>query len=193
MIDALRRNWSHYLMEGLGLGLFMISAACFTTLFEHPASPVRAAVPEPTLRRVLMGLAMGATAVGLIYSPWGKRSGAHMNPSVTLAFWRLGKIPSADAIFYAIFHFIGGYLGVAVSALILGPLIADPSVAYAVTVPGMGGAAMAWWAELMISFLLMGVVLIVSNNPAWSSWTGVCAGALVALYVSVEAPLSGMS
>jgi aquaporin Z len=31
---------------------------------------------------------MGLTAVGLIYSPWGQRSGGHLNPSVTLTFWR---------------------------------------------------------------------------------------------------------
>ena len=31
-----------------------------------------------------MGLAMGLTAVGIIYSPWGKQSGAHINPSITM-------------------------------------------------------------------------------------------------------------
>lgn len=32
------------------------------------------------------------------YSPSGKRSKAHINPAVTLAFWQLGKIRPADAI-----------------------------------------------------------------------------------------------
>ena len=45
-----------------------------------------------------MGIAMGLTAVALIYSPLGARSGAHMNPAVTLTFLRLGKIAPVDAV-----------------------------------------------------------------------------------------------
>ena len=95
------QHWPEYLMEAAGLGLFMISACVFGTLLEHPASPVRAGrCPTPLVRRVLMGLAMGLTAIAIIYSPWGQRSGAHMNPAVTLTFLRLGKVAPADAVFY---------------------------------------------------------------------------------------------
>jgi aquaporin Z len=43
---------------------------------------------------------MGLTGIGLVFSPLGKRSGAHMNPAVTLTFLRLGKIRPWDAFFY---------------------------------------------------------------------------------------------
>src|SRR5271165_6329401 len=85
-------QWPEYLMEAAGLGLFMISACAFTVLLEHPMSPVRQAIENGTLRRVLIGIAMGLTAIGIICSPWGKQSGAHLNPSVTLAFLSLGKV-----------------------------------------------------------------------------------------------------
>src|SRR5258706_8286085 len=193
MKNAFADHWAEYFIEAWALGMFMISACLFTALFEYPGSPLHSAIPAPWIRRGLIGLAMGLTAIFLIYSPWGKRSGAHMNPSVTLAFWRMGKVEPADAIFYVIFQFIGGYLGVVISALLIGSVLADPSVAYAITIPGSGGAMEAWCAEFVISFLLMGVVLIVSNNSRLSSWTGVFAGCLVAAYVLFEAPLSGMS
>ena len=90
-------HWREYLIEAAGLGLFMVSAAAMTTLLEHPASPVRLALPDPILRRILMGLAMGLTAASLIYSPWGRRSGAHFNPAVTLTVLRLGKVSRRDA------------------------------------------------------------------------------------------------
>src|SRR5439155_25457677 len=93
--DAVTRHWPEYAIEAACLGLFMISACVFVTLLEHPMSPARAAVADPTLRRVLAGVAMGLTAIGLIYSPWGQQSAAHMNPSLTLTYLRLGKIAPA--------------------------------------------------------------------------------------------------
>ena len=64
------------------------------------------------LQRVFTGICMGLTAIALIHSPWGKRSGAHMNPAVTLTFLRLGHIAPWDAAFYIAAQFIGGTLGV---------------------------------------------------------------------------------
>jgi aquaporin Z len=193
MLDALRRHWPEYLIEAAGLGIFMISACVFTVLLEYPASPAHAAIPDPVLRRALIGLAMGLTAVGIIYSPWGKQLGAHINPSVTLAFFRLGKVRPWDALFYVVAQFAGGLGGVLLSAAVVGQPIADPSVDYVVTVPGPGGPGVAFLAELAISFGLMLAVLISSNSCCLARFTGLFAGALVAIYIGVEAPLSGMS
>lgn len=193
MVDAMTRHWPEYLMEATALGLFMISACLFGTLLEHPASPVRQAISNPLFRRVLMGIAMGSTAIGLIYSPWGKQSGAHINPSITLTFFRLGKVKTWDAIFYVVAQFIGGSLGVLIAAVFLGSLLADPAVNYVATLPGRYGLAAAFAAEVIISFVLMYVVLAVSNNACVHRFTGLFAGILVAAYITLEAPISGMS
>ncbi|HEU4334753.1 MAG TPA: aquaporin [Candidatus Eisenbacteria bacterium] len=192
-MGALRRHWPEYLMEAAGLGIFMISACGFGTLLEYPGSPVHQAIPDPFARRAWMGLAMGLTAVGLIYSPWGQRSGAHFNPSVTWTFFRLGKVAPADAVWYPVAQAMGGLAGVLAMAALLGPSLADPPVHYVATLPGPGGVAPAFLGEVAISFLLMSVVLIVSNHPRWARYTGLCAGALVAAYITFEAPVSGMS
>src|SRR5574342_646730 len=193
MSEALKRHWPEYMMEAAGLAAFMISACLFAALLEHPGSPIRQALPAPLLRRFLMGLAMGLTAIGIIYSPWGKQSGAHINPAVTLTFLRLGKVRPWDGLFYVIAQFTGGVAGIVVSAAILWPWIADAHVNYVATVPGAGGTGLAFVAELLISFGLMSTVLIASNTHRLARFTGLFAGILVATYITLEAPLSGMS
>jgi aquaporin Z len=191
--DGLRRHWPEYLIEAWGLGVFMISAGVFATLLWYPGSPAAQAVPDGLLRRALMGLAMGLTAVGIIYSPWGQRSGAHINPAVTLTFWRLGKVATWDAVFYVAAQFLGGLLGVWLVLAALGLAFANPPVAYVATLPGPGGEWVALVAEALISFGLMSAVLFASNTPRLMRFTGVFAGCLVALYITLEAPVSGMS
>src|SRR5919197_939923 len=131
MRTALRHHWPEYVIEAAGLALFMVSACLVTVIVEHPASPVRAAVPSALLRRALVGAAMGLTAITLIYSPWGQRSGAHFNPSVTLTFFRLGKVEGWDATFYVLFQFVGGMAGVLAAAAFLRDRLGDPAVNYA--------------------------------------------------------------
>jgi aquaporin Z len=189
---ALRRHWPEYLMEAAGLGIFMAAACSFAILLSHPNSPAVVWLSDAMLRRVLMGLAMGATAMGIVYSPWGKQSGAHLNPSVTLTFWRLGKVAKIDAVFYAAAQIAGGLLGVLCVSWIAGRLLADPAVNYAVTVPGPAGIRVAFVTELIISFMQMTMVLWI-NNSRLARWTGVFAGCMVAINISMVGPLSGMS
>lgn len=193
MTATLRMHWPEYLIEGAALGLFMVSATLCTILLEHPASPARRAIASAFARRALMGLLMGATAVSLIYSPWGRRSGAHMNPSVTLTFLRLGKIAPADAAFYVAAQFAGGLLAVTLVALLARAALAHPAVRYASTHPGPAGAGTAFLAEAGISFLLMLTVLFLSNTPRLMHLTGLVAGFLIAGFITFEAPLSGTS
>jgi aquaporin Z len=193
MLTALRRHWPEYLIEAAGLGIFMIVACLATALLELPASPVRQALADPVLRRALVGSAMGLTAIALTYSPWGKQSGAHFNPTLTLTFFRLGKVAPADAVFYVLAQFVGGLVGVLVAVAVLGEGIMDPAVGYVVTIPGAPGVGVAFLAEALISFGLMVVVLAVSNTPRLARFTGLCAGCLVLTYITLEAPLSGMS
>jgi aquaporin Z len=187
------RHWPEYAMEAALLGTFMLSACLFATLLFYPGWPVARLIPDPFHRRMLMGVAMGSTAVALNYSPWGKQSGAHYNPAVTLTFARLGKIAPFDAVAYVGAQFVGAVLGVLLAGLIVRGMLADSSVHYAVTRPGSSGVMVAFIAEAVISCILMTVVLTVSNRANLARFTGLCAGILVAAFITFEAPLSGMS
>src|SRR6516225_11764812 len=141
MLRALREHWPEYLCEAAELGLFMISAGLFTILLHHPSSPVLNFIPSEFTRRMLTGIAMGSTAIALVFSPLGKRSGAHFNPAVTLTFWRLGKVKNWDAVFYIVAQFIGGIAGVMIVALFARMALAHPAVNYVATLPGPHGTA----------------------------------------------------
>jgi aquaporin Z len=190
---ALASHWPEYLMELAELGLFMVSACVFTAALEHSSSPVHQLFPNPLLRRVLMGSAMGMTLLLLVLSPWGKRSGAHMNPAITLMFLRLEKVEWWDGLFYILSQFIGGISGIVIASLAIGKILAHPNVNFAATRPGIYGIRAAFAAELLISFVLATAILVLSNHKQLSRFTAFFAATLVATYIVVEAPFSGMS
>ncbi len=190
---SLRHHWPEYAMEVAELGSYLFVACVFATLLQHPASMVRQFISSGVARRALMGLAMGATAIAIVTSPWGKRSGGHFNPAITFTFYHLGKVEFWDTWFYVIAQFLGAIAGVSLAEYVLRGALAHDAVRYAVTVPGMYGSTVAFVAEMTISFLLMITVLFVTNHKTLASYTAYFVGILIASYFTFEAPLSGMS
>ncbi len=194
MVRTFKAHWPEYLMEAWGLGTFMVSAVFFTIIVEHPDLWIREMLhDQPMTRRLIIGLAMGFTAIGIIYSPWGKRSGAHLNPAVTLSFLSLKKIGGTDALFYIIFQFMGGYLGVLAFKLFFLEYASHVSVNYAVTIPGSLGITGAFLLEMVLSFTLFITILFVSNAERIKGMAGVFAGMWLTVFITFEAPYSGMS
>src|SRR5439155_16567218 len=143
-LGSLRVHWPEYLMQEGLLSAFMFSACIFGALYEFSRSPVRQAITSQLFRRMLMGISMGLTAISIIYSPWGKQSGAHINPSTTFTFFRLGKVAKWDAIFYIVSQFVGGVAGAVLAATVLSRWVSHPSVNYVTTRPGMAGISAAF-------------------------------------------------
>jgi aquaporin Z len=183
----MREHWRHYAIEAWGLGTFMLVAGAAAAILGHFSFP-------PLETRALFGVTMGATVMALAYSPWGARSGAHMNPALTLSYAWLGKLAPWDVTFYIVAQFAGGFAGLALAALIFGTALTAPPTEAIVTKPGAAGIAAAFAAEAAMTFVLMAVILYTSNaSPRIARFTAVCAGLLVATYITLEAPISGMS
>ncbi|GAB2962037.1 aquaporin [Hymenobacter coalescens] len=183
--------------EAAGLAFFVSCASIFTVLLEHPASPVRQMLAHQELgRRAIMGGLMGLVIVVIIYSPWGQRSGAHINPAVTAAFWQLGKLRRADALWYLAFQLIGALAAAQLMKhVLLRPWYPHPAVNYVLTLPPPGphGWWLAWLAEFGIVFVLMGTTLLMLHSASLKRWTGWVTGVLIAAYIIFETPYSGMS
>jgi aquaporin Z len=191
--DSLRHHWPEYLMEAGELGFYMFAVCAYATLLQHPASPVRNFIASGFLRRAFMGVAVGATVIAIVMTPWGKQSGGHFNPAITFTFYRLGNVELWDALFYAAAQFCGATSGIAVAAFVLRGAPGHNAVRYAVTAPSVYGNAVAFVAELTISLILMATILVVSNRKQLARRTPYFVGALYAVFITFEAPLSGMS
>jgi aquaporin Z len=160
---------------------------------QHPASPVRQLISSGIFRRAIMGLGLGATLTAIVLSPWGKQSGGHFNPAVTFAFYRLGKVEFWDTWFYVASQFSGAAAGVALAGYTLPGAVGNRAVNYAVTVPGVYGKTVAFVAELAISFILMLSILVATNRSKLVPYAPYIVGVLIAIYITFESPLSGMS
>ena len=187
---SFQKNWKHYLQEAFGLAIFMISACLFTTLFESKGAYFHKLITTGVFRNIIIGLLMGGTALLIFYSPLTAPSGAHINPAVTISFWRLGKIGTADAIFYCIFQVMGGTLAVYLMQWIIGKPLTEMPVNSCATIP-LGGITAAAVTEFLIAFATMSMVLFTSHHAKLRKYTRVFAGCLVCLWVITAGPVSG--
>jgi aquaporin Z len=188
--ETLRRHWPEYAIEAGFLAAFVLAAGIVSAWLRSPSGPVVSALPDPAVRRLLAGIAMGLALMALIYSPWGRRSGTHLNPAITLAYLRLGKIGRWDALFYTLAQIAGGVVAVTLlrgGALL--PAAAQPSLLSASLVPANEWAAFV--TEFVLSGSAMLLILFTSNHASWFRWTGVLYSLLVIAIVATAAPLSG--
>jgi aquaporin Z len=84
-------------------------------------------------------------------------------------------------------------MGVLAVSAILRESFQEPPVSYVATLPGPAGPGVAFLAEGLISFGMMGTILIVSNTRGVARYTGWFAGLLIFAFIVIEAPVSGMS
>ena len=179
------------LAEFAGTAIMLFIGVSAVAFMWAPGSPVPA-IDNAALRRLLTGLLFAGGATAVVYSPLGQISGGHINPAVTLAFWRIGKVSTRDAVIYSVVQFAGALTGAYAAGAAWGPL--THGVQYAATVPGNGYSwAGALAAETAITFLLVFTIFVCINKPRIAPRTGIICGTLVALLVMIEAPVTGTS
>jgi aquaporin Z len=173
----------------------MFVAGAVAVGLSHAPPPLAIALgAHPVLRRIISATLIGLTAMAIVYSRWGARSGAHCNPALTITFTWLGKVAPHDTLGYVIAQFAGGAVGFSLIAAVAGSALTGPPVNGIVTHPGPGGPLVAFATEAVLAFVLMSVVLTVSNaRPPYPRFTGVAAAICSATFVTIAAPLSGVS
>ncbi len=179
-------------MEALGLAVFMISACFFTVMFEHPNSNLRIVFPNDGVRLFFIAVAMALTALFIFYAPFIAPSGSYINPAVTLVNYRLKNINATDTFFYIVFQFAGGTAAVYLMAWLMGNLLTNEAINYAITLPAKNiSISKAIVCELAIAFIMMLMILYTSAHKTLHRFTKIFTACLVFLYVLVAGPISG--
>lgn len=69
---------------------------------------------------------LAALTLGTMVYVFGSISGTHINPSVTVGLWSVGKISARDACFYILAQCIGGAVAFIVGNVLIGSPIITP-------------------------------------------------------------------
>ena len=190
---AFKTHWREYLMEAAELCALMFCICLFGALIYSGASPLRPLALSRTVKSFLMGIAIAITTFLIIRSPFGRRTGAHFNPAITLAYFYLDRVHRWDTLYYVTSQFTGALVGVFVAHHILGEHLSAPPVCYVVTIPGTYGNFIAFVAEFVLSGFLMAVVLFASNHRPLARFSPAIVALVTVFYYGLCSSLSGFS
>ncbi|MFN3152800.1 MIP/aquaporin family protein [Bremerella sp.] len=153
----------------------------FALVFAGTGAIVVNDVTHQSITHVGVALTWGMIVMALIYA-LGDKSGAHLNPAVTIGFWTARQFDGKQVIPYIIAQLIGA---IAASAT-LRVLFLEHNTLGA-TLP-----AGAWWQsfvlEVILTFLLMFIILNVATG---AKEKGIMAGAAIGATVGLEAMFAG--
>lgn len=185
------RSW---LSEFVGTAALLFTAVTTARWLFAPDSAAARAIPGVHWRMIIDGLIVGVVLALLIISPLGRRSGGHLNPAITVAFWGLGAFPRADVAGYAAAQLTGSVVGTALARLAWGPAVSRRPVGFGVIQPDAG---LAWpavfGAEAASVALLVVVVAFLLARPGLASWTPWAVGATVGVIIALTGASTGGS
>jgi glycerol uptake facilitator protein/aquaporin Z len=159
---------------------------------RDPGSPLY--IADLNVALAVIGALSGAILTGLIFTPPGRRSGGHMNPSVTVALWLMDAFPGRSIPPYAFAQLAGSVAGTGLARLVWGRAVSLPPVAHGAIRP-----APTWQpADVFLAEAgcMIALILIVGFFLAYTPYSRLLPyviGVSVALVIALLGPLSGGS
>lgn len=162
----------------------------FTLVFAGTGAIVANQLSDGKVTHVGVGLTFGLVVMAMIYT-LGDRSGAHINPAVTLALWLSNRHESKLIIPYIIAQLSGALL----ASFIIKAVFFQHSSDLGTTLPGEG---ILWWQamifEFFLTYILMFVILNVSHQSnSTGPFAGIAIGGVVAFEAIFAGPICGAS
>lgn len=185
-------HWAEWGCELVGTALLLLGGLSAVCLDFAPGSPVASVVASHSARLLITGILFAGTGSLVAISPLGRRSGAHLNPSVTVAFWRRGKVHPHDLIGYVVAQVAGALVGTALVAWWWGS--AARVLELGATQPGHGASPLAAAGiEAGMTMLLVVGILAMVSSARTARWTPLVVWVVVAVLVWQGAPFTGTS
>ena len=183
--------WLVLRAELVGTAALVLVGLSIVTLMFGEGSPIPGVLPSEGWRRLITGFLFGTTGACIALSPVGKRSGAHINPIVTLAFRLMGKLDLSTSLGYVAAQLAGGILG-SLPLLAWGAM--GRSVAFGATFPGEGyGVGAALLGEVITTFAMVTLLCVFLAVRRIRPFTPAIFPILFAVMVYAESPISGTS
>ena len=180
-----------FLAELVGTALLVLVGLSLVILMFGEGSPIPGVLPDEGWRRFITGFLFGTTGASIALSPIGERSGAHINPIVTLAFRLMGKIDLRTALGYVVAQLAGAVLG-SLPLLAWGSM--GRSVAFGATLPGPGYSTQTvLLGEVITTFAMVTLLAVFLGFRRLRPFTPALFPFLYAVMVYAESPISGTS
>lgn len=134
-----------------------------------------------------IAITFGLIVMAMIYA-LGEKSGAHLNPAVTIAFAVNGNFSSRQVAPYIISQLAGAFL-----ASVLLKLMFPGSVLLGATIPA-GSDMQSFILEFILTFILMLVIInVATGSKEQGLFAGMAIGSVVLLEAMFAGPISGAS
>jgi aquaporin Z len=183
--------WWTFLAEFAGTGLLLLVGLSLVTFMFGSGSPMEGIIPSVTVRRIITGFLFGGTGALIALSNLGRKSGAHINPVVTMAFRLYGKIDLRTAGVYVLGQLTGAAVG-CLPLLLWGSM--GRSVSFGATQPGQGySIPIAFLGEVITTFTMVSLLIIFLGFRRIRPFTPAMFPFLYAVMVPLEAAISGTS
>ena len=186
-------NWGEYAAEFVGTLLLVLIGLSAVVFDFGNGTPMDHWIPGKSPRLLVTGLLFAGTGSLIAVSPIGRRSGAHINPAVSLGFYVHGKMHLRDFVGYVVAQF-GGAIG---GALLLQTAwrAHAASIKDGMTLPGDPPytVAQAFAAEAALTGLMVLLIFLFVSSKRLMRWTPLMNWLVIATMVWREAPISGTS
>lgn len=178
--------------ELVGTALLLLGGLSAVVADFSTGSVIVRLVPSHSLRLLLTGSLFATCGALVTISPLGRRSGAHLNPAVTFAFWCRRHLHHHDLVGYTLAQTAGALLGALGVQAIWGHSAMTVNDGLTLPQKGLGDLTAAGIEAGMTALLIVTIFAFVSSSST-SRWTPLAVALLIALLVWQEAPYTGTS